>query len=58
LVKIKKFRFNKKMISFFFVIRVSDDNEQFRDQPIDVTSSNIDKAVRKIRFIIQGQKNS
>jgi hypothetical protein len=29
----------------FFLIRVSNDNEQFREQPIDVTSSNIDQAV-------------
>jgi hypothetical protein len=31
-----------------FVIRVSNDNEQFREQPIDASSANIDKAVRKI----------
>ena len=31
-------------------IRVSNDNEQFHDKPIDVTSTNIDQAVSILRI--------
>lgn len=36
------------MTMFNVIFRVSNDNEQFHDAPIDVVSSNIDQAVRKL----------
>ena len=41
---------------FNMIFRVSNDNEQFHDAPIDVVSSNIDQAVRKLDLFFKRRK--